>query len=97
MAVTDFFAGEIATELLKHLLAIVRKSTFCRSTAEQLIVDINGLLPIIQEIKQTGVELSQTRQRQLDDFSKILQDGYELAGKVLNSGRWNVYRCDCLV
>nr|XP_016447307.1 PREDICTED: probable disease resistance protein At4g33300 [Nicotiana tabacum] len=92
MAVTDFFAGEIATELLKHLIAIVRKSTFCRSTAEQLIVDINGLLPIIQEIKQTGVELSQTRQRQLDDFSKILQDGYELAGKVLNSGRWNVYR-----
>ncbi|KAK4352048.1 hypothetical protein RND71_027566 [Anisodus tanguticus] len=92
MAVTDFFAGEIATELLKHLISIVRRSTFCRSTANNLITNINDLLPIIQEIKQIGVELSQTRQRQLEDFSKILQDGYELAGKVLHSGRWNVYR-----
>ncbi|CAN4122741.1 unnamed protein product [Withania somnifera] len=92
MAVTDFFAGEIATELLKYLLAVVKKSTLCRSSAENLIDNINGLLPIIQEIKQTGVELPQIRQTQLDDFSKLLRDGYELAGKVLHSGRWNMYR-----
>ncbi|CAN4092766.1 unnamed protein product [Withania somnifera] len=92
MAVTDFFAGEIATELLKYLLAVVKKSTLCRSSAENLIDNISGLLPIIQEIKQRGVELPQIRQTQVDDFSKLLRDGYELAGKFLHSGRWNMYR-----
>uniref|UniRef100_M1ADV0 Nbs-lrr resistance protein n=1 Tax=Solanum tuberosum TaxID=4113 RepID=M1ADV0_SOLTU len=97
MAVTDFFVGEITTELLKNLLLIVKKSTLCRSSAENLIDSINGLLPIIQEIKQTGVELPQIRQTQLDDFSKLLRDGYELAGKVVHSGRWNMYRCHLLI
>ncbi|KAK4481493.1 hypothetical protein RD792_012393 [Penstemon davidsonii] len=92
MAVTDLFAGEIATELLKQLFTITRKSAACRSSAEQLIVYINELLPIIQEIKHAGNELPQHRQRQLDIFSKTLSDGLELANKVLNSPRWNVYR-----
>ncbi|CAA2957769.1 probable disease resistance At4g33300 [Olea europaea subsp. europaea] len=92
MAVTDFFAGEIATELLKQLIVISRKSAFCRSSAEQLIQYIEELLPIIQEIKHTGVELPQHRQRQLDNFSQRLSDGLELANKVLNSPRWNVYK-----
>ncbi|KAK4429064.1 putative disease resistance protein [Sesamum alatum] len=92
MAVTDFFAGEIATELLKQLITISRKSASCRSSAEQLIVYIRELLPIIQEIKLTGNELPQHRQRQLDSFSEALSGGLELANKVLNSPRWNVYR-----
>ncbi|KAL2249641.1 probable disease resistance protein At4g33300 [Sesamum indicum] len=92
MAVTDFFAGEIATELLKQLITISRKSASCRSSAEQLIVYIRELLPIIQEIKLTGNELPQHRQRQLDTFSQALSGGLELANKVLNSPRWNVYR-----
>ncbi|KAK4390606.1 putative disease resistance protein [Sesamum angolense] len=92
MAVTDFFAGEIATELLKQLITISRKSASCRSSAEQLIVYIRELLPIIQEIKLTGNELPQHRQRQLDSFSQALSGGLELANKVLNSPRWNVYR-----
>ncbi|CAI9763668.1 unnamed protein product [Fraxinus pennsylvanica] len=92
MAVTDFFAGEIATELLKQLIVISRKSAFCRSSAEQLVQYIEELLPIIQEIKHTGVELPQHRQRQLDNFSQRLSDGLELANKVVNSPRWNVYK-----
>ncbi|CAA0824961.1 Probable disease resistance protein [Striga hermonthica] len=92
MAVTDFFAGEIATELLKQLIAISRKSAACRSSAEQLIKYIGELLPIIQEIKLTGNELPQHRQRQLDHFSETLSGGLELANKVLNSPRWNVFR-----
>lgn len=92
MAVTDFFAGEIATELLKQLITISRKSTSCRSSAEQLILYIRELLPIIQEIKLTGNELPQNRQRQLDQFSEALSGGLELANKVLSSPRWNVYR-----
>ncbi|GFP92710.1 probable disease resistance protein at4g33300 [Phtheirospermum japonicum] len=92
MAVTDFFAGEIATELLKQLFTIARKSASCRSSAEQLIEYIQELLPIIQEIKLAGNELPQHRQRQLDTFSETLSGGLELANKVLNSPRWNVYR-----
>lgn len=93
MAVTDFFAGEIATELLKTLITITRKSTFCKSTAENLILYINQLLPIIEkEIKLSGVELSEFRQFQLDQFSRTLKQGHELAQKVLHSGRWNVYK-----
>ncbi|PIN11233.1 hypothetical protein CDL12_16159 [Handroanthus impetiginosus] len=92
MAVTDLFAGEIATELLKQLITISRKSLSCRSSAEQLIEYIRELLPIINEIKLAGNELPQHRQRQLDIFSKTLSDGLELANKVLHSPRWHLYR-----
>lgn len=92
MAVTDFFAGEIATELLKTLISITRKSCLCKSSAEQLITYIEEFLPIIQEIKYSGVELSAGRQFQLDRFSETLRQGLELCNKVLGSTRWNVYR-----
>ncbi|KAK1427376.1 hypothetical protein QVD17_16059 [Tagetes erecta] len=92
MAVTDFFAGEIAAELLKMLISITRKACLCKPSAEQLIVSINQLLPIINEIKYSGVELNITRQTQLDKLSRALQDGHELAVKVLNSSRWNMYK-----
>ncbi|KAK3039371.1 hypothetical protein RJ639_027620 [Escallonia herrerae] len=92
MAVTDLFAGEIATELLKMLFAISRKACLCKSTADELISSIQELLPIIQEIKYSGVELQATRQRQLSELSEMLRGGLELAGKFLNSGRWNVYK-----
>ncbi|KAJ0748778.1 putative powdery mildew resistance protein, RPW8 [Helianthus annuus] len=92
MAVTDFFAGEIATELLKMLISITRKACFCKPSAEQLILTINELLPIITEIKYSGVELTAVRQHQLDSISRALNEGHELAGKVLNSSRWNVYK-----
>lgn len=92
MAVTDFFVGEITTELIKQLIAITRKSQLCKSTAQQLIISINEIVPILQEIKYSGVELPEFRQVQLDRFSETLRNGLELAGKVLNSGRWNVYK-----
>lgn len=92
MAVTDFFAGEIATELLKMLFEISRKACMCKQTADHLIETINQLLPIIQEIKYSGVELPETRQRQLDTLSQTLRDGVDLAAKVIKSSRWNVYK-----
>ncbi|KAL5071949.1 hypothetical protein RYX36_022836 [Vicia faba] len=92
MALNDFFAGEIATELLKMLIAISRKSLLCKSSAEQLISCINDILPTIQEIKYIGVELPEQRQFQLDRFSEILRSGVELSHKVLSSSRWNVYK-----
>ncbi|XP_027094077.2 probable disease resistance protein At4g33300 [Coffea arabica] len=92
MAVTDFFAGEIATELLKQLITICRKSTLCKSSAQDLMDSIQELIPIIREIKYTGVELPPTRQRQLDFISQKLRDGQELAAQVLKSPRWNVYK-----
>ncbi|XP_039069945.1 probable disease resistance protein At4g33300 [Hibiscus syriacus] len=92
MAFTDFFAGEIATELLKQLIAISRKSCLCKSSADSLITSIEELLPIVNEIKYSGVELPAIRQSQLDRFSETLRGGIELARKVLASGRWNVYK-----
>ncbi|MED6184057.1 DNA-binding transcription factor adr1 [Stylosanthes scabra] len=92
MALNDFFAGEIATELIKMLISISRKSLLCRASADQLRLYINELLPTIQEIKYSGVELPADRQFQLDRFSEILRSGVELSHKVLNSSRWNVYK-----
>ncbi|XP_054798945.1 probable disease resistance protein At4g33300 [Prosopis cineraria] len=92
MAVTDFFAGEIATELMKLLVDISRKSLLCKSSADQLHNYINQLLPIIEEIKYSGVELSAVRQSQLDRISEMLRSGVELSHKVLSSSRWNVYK-----
>ncbi|MED6120328.1 DNA-binding transcription factor adr1 [Stylosanthes scabra] len=92
MALNDFFAGEIATELIKMLITISRKSLLCRASADQLRLYINELLPTIQEIKYSGVELPADRQFQLDRFSEILRSGVELSHKVLNSSRWNVYK-----
>lgn len=92
MALTDFFAGEIATELLKMLISISRKSLLCRASADQLISYIQQLLPTIEEIKYSGVELPAARQSQLDRLSESLRSGVELSHKVLSSGRWNVYK-----
>ncbi|TQE05184.1 hypothetical protein C1H46_009163 [Malus baccata] len=64
---TDFFVEEVTTELLKTLIAISRKSCHSRGTAEQLKSSIEELLPIIQEIKYSGVELLVERQFQLND------------------------------
>lgn len=94
--VTDLLAGEVATEfatkLIQKLWSITRKSCFCKPIAEQLITTIEGLLPTIQEIKYSGVELPPLRQSQLDRLSEALRAGLDLAHKVLASGRWNVYR-----
>ncbi|KAJ4824048.1 hypothetical protein Tsubulata_007449 [Turnera subulata] len=92
MVVTDLFAGEIATELLKMLITISRKSLLYKSSAESLMTTINELLPIIQEIKYSGVELPAIRQSQLDRLSEALRAGLELSEKVLKSKRWNVYK-----
>ncbi|XP_061355936.1 probable disease resistance protein At4g33300 [Gastrolobium bilobum] len=92
MALNDFFAGEIATELLKMLISISRKSLLCRTSADQLITYISELLPTIEEIKYSGVELPAQRQSQLDRLSEILRSGVELSHKVLSSSRWNVYK-----
>ncbi|KAJ8772886.1 hypothetical protein K2173_028063 [Erythroxylum novogranatense] len=92
MGVTDYFAGEIATELLKLVIQISRKSLLCKSSAESLMNSINELGPIIREIKYSGVELPAIRQSQLDRLSETLRDGVEVAKKVVNSNRWNVYK-----
>ncbi|KAJ7958112.1 CC-NBS-LRR disease resistance protein [Quillaja saponaria] len=92
MALTDFFAGEIATEFLKMLIAICQKSCLCKSSAKQLKCSIEELLPIIEEIKYSGIELPADRQFQLDRFSETLRYGVELAHKVLASSRYNVYK-----
>ncbi|GLT35400.1 hypothetical protein SLA2020_098570 [Shorea laevis] len=77
---------------MKTLISISRKSCLCKSSADNLITSIDELLPIIQEIKYSGVELSAIRQPQLDCLSVTLQEGLELGSKVLASAHWNIYK-----
>ncbi|XVF74153.1 hypothetical protein PTKIN_Ptkin13bG0037200 [Pterospermum kingtungense] len=91
-AISDFFREEIVPELLQELFAVSSKSYLCKSSADNLISSIQQLLPIIEEIKNTGVELPAHRQSQLNHFSDTLRGGLELAREVLASSRWNVYK-----
>ncbi|KAF8024261.1 hypothetical protein BT93_F1453 [Corymbia citriodora subsp. variegata] len=92
MVVTDFFASEIATELLKQLIQTTRKSCLSKERAVQLITIIQEIQPIIRESQYSGVELSGHRQVQLDHFSRTLVEGLELSRDVLASKRWNLYK-----
>ncbi|KAE8653991.1 putative disease resistance protein [Hibiscus syriacus] len=92
MAFNELFAGEIVTELLRQLNEITRKSCFCKSSAENLIRSVQELLPVIEELKCSGIDRPAFRQSQLNHFSETLRGGLELARTVLDSGRWNVYK-----
>ncbi|KAL2318628.1 hypothetical protein Fmac_032504 [Flemingia macrophylla] len=92
MALAELFTGEIASELWKMLKTISRKALRCKSSADQLITFVRELLPTIEEIKYSGVELPAPRQSQLDRLSEILRSGVELSHQALSSSRWNVYR-----
>lgn len=92
MVVTDFFVGEIATELLKMMVQISTKSCLCKTTAAQIADSIQQILPTIEEIKYSGVELPAHRQFQLDRFSETLRRGIEISEKALQCGRLNIYR-----
>lgn len=92
MAVTDFFAGEIVTELLKNLIAISKKSWQFKDSANGLKTSIEEIHPIIREIMYSGVELTAVRQSQLGHLSETLKQGHELAHKILASSRYNIYK-----
>ncbi|KAL9330557.1 hypothetical protein ACSQ67_000167 [Phaseolus vulgaris] len=92
MALTELFTGEIASDLWKMLITISRKALRCKSSAEQLITYVREILPTIEEVKYSGVELPAPRQSQLDRLSEILRSGVELSHQALSSSRWNVYR-----
>nr|BAJ33640.1 unnamed protein product [Eutrema halophilum] len=92
MAVTDFFAGEIATELLKQLVLISAKAWKYKSIADKLVALIEDILPTIKEIQYSGVELPPHRQTQIGMLSNTLEKGKKLTEKVLSSRRWNLYR-----
>ncbi|XP_042454571.1 probable disease resistance protein At4g33300 [Zingiber officinale] len=86
------FAGEVATELIKELMKVIRGTYLCRPAAEQLKRSVDSLLPIVQEIRHSGVELPQHRQSQLSELADRLRFALDLARKAAASPRWNVYR-----
>ncbi|XP_074576820.1 putative disease resistance protein At4g33300 [Curcuma longa] len=88
----SFFAGEVATELIKELVKVIRGTYLCRPAAEQLKRSVDSLLPIVQEIRHSGVELPQNRQSQLSELADHLRLALDLARKAAASPRWNVYR-----
>ncbi|KAK1316248.1 putative disease resistance protein [Acorus calamus] len=87
-----FFAGEIATELVKELYQVIKRVALCRVSAKQLKHSVEELLPTIQEIKYSGNELPQHRQRQLDELSEKLNMGLDVAKKAVALSRWNAYK-----
>ncbi|CAN7069173.1 unnamed protein product [Brassica oleracea var. botrytis] len=92
MAVTDFFAGEIATELLKQLFSISAKAWKYKNIADRLIALIETIQPTIKEIQYSGVELPPHRQAQIGMLFSTLEKGHKLTERVLSSRRWNMYR-----
>lgn len=75
------------------MLATISRKTFnSRSSAEQLLTFIREILPTIEQIKYSGVELPPPRQSHLDRLSEILRSGVELSHQALATSRWNVYR-----
>ncbi|KAK4796091.1 hypothetical protein SAY86_028417 [Trapa natans] len=92
MAVTDFFAGEIATELLKMLIQIVNKSIVCKSSARQLMSTLDNFGKVIQEIKNSGEELPERRQFELDRIHEEMKSAQELCFKIMKSSKWNAYK-----
>ncbi|KAL5727112.1 mitogen-activated protein kinase kinase kinase [Ranunculus cassubicifolius] len=89
MAVTSFFVGAIAVELLKELAKICKKSSSFKAAAELLMQDINKILPNFREIQYSGVELPQI---QIEGVIENLKEGLELCVKIVSSTRWNVYK-----
>ncbi|KAL1215879.1 putative disease resistance protein [Cardamine amara subsp. amara] len=92
MAVTDFFVGEIATELLKQLVFLSAKACRYKGTAENLIALIEDVQPTIKEIQFGGVELPAHRQAQIRMLSETLEKGRKLTENCLSCRRWNVGR-----
>lgn len=92
MDVTDFFTGEIATELLKQLVLISAKAWKYKSIADRLIILIETIQPTIHEIQYSGVELPPHRQAQIGMLAGTLEKGKKLTERVLSSRRWNMYR-----
>lgn len=92
MAVTDFFAGEVVTELLKQLLPISARAGRYKSTADNLSTLIENIQPTIKEIQYSGVELPAHRQTQIRMLFESLEKGKKLMDKFLTCNRWNMIR-----
>ncbi|CAN6918668.1 unnamed protein product [Brassica oleracea] len=92
MAVSDFFAGEIATELLKQLFMISARTGRYKSIADNLIILIENIQPTIREIHYSGVELPAHHQAQIRMLFETLDKGKNLTEKVLSCNRWNMFR-----
>jgi ABC-type multidrug transport system fused ATPase/permease subunit len=89
---TDAVSSDIISDLWKNLATISHKTLNSKATAENLLAFIREILPTIEQIKYSGVELPQPRQSQLDRFSELLRSGVELSHQALATSRWNVYR-----
>ncbi|CAN1147139.1 Probable disease resistance protein At4g33300 [Linum perenne] len=87
----DWLVDVFLTTVIKILFTISRRAWLCKSTADTLISSINELLPIIQEIKYSGVELPSFCQFQLNGLSKTLRNGLELARKAFSCSWWDIY------
>ncbi|KAI4339863.1 hypothetical protein MLD38_024756 [Melastoma candidum] len=95
-APAGFVLNEGASELIRQLVSqlgiVSRRCASFREGAEEFRENVQNLLPIIQAIKYSGVELPEKRQVELDKLSRLLRDGVELTHKLLAYKRWHVYQ-----
>ncbi|WJX15855.1 DNA-binding transcription factor adr1 [Trifolium repens] len=92
MTVLADISSDIVSDLWKNLATISHKTLNSKATAESLLTFIREILPTIEHLKKSGVELPPPRQFQLDRFSELLRSGVELSHQALATSRWNVYR-----
>ncbi|KAI4375019.1 hypothetical protein MLD38_012938 [Melastoma candidum] len=91
-AVAGFVADKVAGELLQNLFEISTRTLFCRGIAEDLKDTVTALIPIIEEIRSTGVDVPDPRRSHFDQVSLFLQEGLNVTRQILESPRYSWFR-----
>ncbi|KAI4366411.1 hypothetical protein MLD38_022292 [Melastoma candidum] len=91
-AVAGFVADTVAGELLQNLIEISTRVVFCRGSAEDLKDTVDVLIPIIAEIRGSGVDVPEPRRSHFDQVSRLLQEGLDVTRQILGSPRYSLFR-----
>eukprot|EP01018_Ginkgo_biloba_P002525 Gb_38651 [translate_table: standard] len=81
-----------ADQLLGAIKDVMKKSFLCKSYCKRLQRTLEAIIPILEEISQTGAELSQHRQQQLQEFHGELRRGIQLVQNCSNVNRLHVFK-----
>jgi len=90
--VNQSLAGAVPNELLAIINHVLKKSFACKAACKRLQKTLEGMMPILADDFNTGIELSQHSQRVLSEFYQKLQKGIELVEKCSKVNRLNIYK-----
>ncbi|KAI4339864.1 hypothetical protein MLD38_024757 [Melastoma candidum] len=83
--------SDLIRQLASQLSIVSRRCAFFKEGAAEFREKVLTLLPIIQDINYSRIELPDKRQVELDKLTRLLRDGVNLTYKLLASKRWHVY------